>query len=232
MSQPCRRLHGCAFLPPVRGAIPKAGAGIACWCVAVLIPVAAALAGCGSASTDSVGTGAPQQIGAATRTPFVVPTLAIPPGVSRRAGCGLHLAAPVSGAASASDPTVLRDQQGLLNSAQLADPRFYPPGFHWLIVADLTPADVLSAHLVNVVNSGVAVDVAFTPGGAAAFRRVAQAALSAPQGSPANRIAVFSGRDVVWAPGVISPPTGNETEVTGGFTLAQAAQIAVDIAPG
>lgn len=195
-------------------------------------PLFVALAGCGSGATSSgdAGAGGPPSV---TRAPHVIATLAVPAGIVHRSGHGLHIGAAVAGSASSGDPAVLRDQAGLINASQTTDDRFYPSGYHWRVSPDLQPGDVVSTALVSGQAGQVAIDITLTDKGAAALRAIAEAAAGAPQGSATNRIAFFSGADVVSAPQVLSPPNGNITEITtDGLTLQQAAQVAVDLAPG
>jgi preprotein translocase subunit SecD len=118
----------------------------------------------------------------------------------------------------------------LLDASQLSDVRFYPYGYHWLVAPDFQPSDVAAAQLVPDQRGGVAVLITFTDHGAAVFRRIAIAA--AENVGAMNQIALFSGSEIFSAPQVLRAPDGPQTEVSGPFTLEQAAQIAVDIAPG
>ncbi|HXA30303.1 MAG TPA: protein translocase subunit SecD [Candidatus Angelobacter sp.] len=144
----------------------------------------------------------------------------------------LHFATAVAGAPNPSDPAFLADQQNLYDPTQLANPNFYPSGYHWKIDDRIQASDVQKADVAYDSQSAQwAVTIQFDSKGADAWSKITTAAYQAGQGAPGNRVAIFLDAQVITAPGVISP-SSNQTQITGNFTQQSAQLLADQISAG
>lgn len=143
----------------------------------------------------------------------------------------LHFATAVAGAPNPSSPSFLSDQENLFDPRQFSQPQFYPPGYHWKIDDKLDASDVIAADVGTDQSGQIAVNITFNEKGANEWNKITTAAVAAGQGSPLNRVAIFLDNQVITAPDVISA-SSNQTQITGGFTSAQAQQLASQISAG
>jgi SecD/SecF fusion protein len=144
----------------------------------------------------------------------------------------LHFATAVPGAANPRDPTFLADQHNLYDPKQLADPSFYPQGYHWKIDDKIDASDVQKADaVIDTQSSQWAVTINFDGKGADEWSKITTAAFNAGQGQPTNRVAIFLDTQIITAPGVLGP-SSNQTQITGNFTQAAATQLAQQISAG
>ncbi len=172
----------------------------------------------------------------------------------------LHFAVPVKGKASvngspgACSTVTCADQDQLVpagcwhpkrrnSGCQFSDTTFYPSGYHWKIVKDLTASDVSSAA-VGQVAGGYAVDITFNSSGAAVWSKLTTAACKKNPGCsysgnggsttgapPTSQLAIFLDDQVLTAP-VVASPSSNQTQITGDFTFASATRLVDDINAG
>jgi sugar lactone lactonase YvrE len=182
---------------------------------------AVALAACSSSSPDFVH----MQFSSGTPTPQVT----LPSGVPAMA---FNVGVAVAGAPDPHSIQFLTDQEKLYDASQFNDSNFYPQGYHWRIDTGIGPHGI--AHCTVVYDSQQAqwaMEISFTPAAAIHWSADTTAAYHANPNSALNRIAVFVGPRVVWAPQVQSP-SSNATEITNDFTQQQAATTCAAILAG
>ena len=148
----------------------------------------------------------------------------------------LYFALPVQGAPNPNDPTFIGDQQNHYDPAQLANPLYYPTGYHWKIDNNIDASDVTSAQVGTDPNNGqIAVDITFNAHGATEWSKITTAAYNVyttNQSSPLAQIAIFLDNDVISAPFVTGGGQSNQTEITGQFTSDTATTLASQISAG
>lgn len=142
---------------------------------------------------------------------------------------GLHIALAVQGRADPTNQGFVDDQEGLFDPSQFTDPQLYPPGYHWRVDRQFNPGDLVSAVAMPGQVGTWELVLTLTAGGAARFDADSRVAYAAPQGTPANHLAIFVGPRVIQAPQVVFPASGPET-VIGGLTEQQAKAIAAELA--
>jgi SecD/SecF fusion protein len=143
----------------------------------------------------------------------------------------LHFASAVAGAPDPSSAQFLADQERLFDASQFNNTQFYPQGYHWKIDDTLDASDVQSAD-VGADNTGqIAVNITFNEQGANEWSKLTTAAFAQPSGTALNRLAIFLDNQVITAPDV-NGVSSNQTQITGGFTSAQAQQLANYISAG
>jgi preprotein translocase subunit SecD len=130
-------------------------------------------------------------------------------------------------------------------SCQFNNTLYYPVDattgqrYHWRIVPSLTASDITAATVRSSPGGGYAVNIAFNRQGAAAWSKLTTAACAKNPGCrptggtttsapPTAQLAIFLGSQVLIAP-VVSSPSRYQTQITGNFTYASAAQIVDDI---
>ncbi|HSP65358.1 MAG TPA: protein translocase subunit SecD, partial [Candidatus Deferrimicrobium sp.] len=148
----------------------------------------------------------------------------------------LHFATAVGGAPNPNDPKFLADQENLYDAAQIGNPQLYPTGFHWKIDDALDASDVTSADVGVDQQGAIAVNIQFNDKGATEWNKITTAAYAftqqSPQTPPAQaQVAIFLDKDILTAP-VVQQPSSNQTQITGGFTSAEAQALASDISAG
>jgi SecD/SecF fusion protein len=148
----------------------------------------------------------------------------------------LHFATAVSGAPNPGDPKFLADQENLYDVAQFGNPQLYPTGYHWKIDDALDASDVTSADVGVDSQGAIAVNIQFNDAGATEWNKITTAAYAFTQQSPSAppaqaQVAIFLDKDIITAP-VVQQPSSNQTQITGGFTSAQAQTLASDISAG
>ncbi len=148
----------------------------------------------------------------------------------------LHFATAVAGAPNPGDPKFLADQENLYNIAQFGLPQYYPAGYHWKIDDALDASYVTSADVGVDQQGAVAVNIQFNDKGATEWNKITTAAYAFTQQNPTApppqaQVAIFLDKDVLTAP-VVQQPSSNQTQITGGFTSAQAQTLASDISAG
>ena len=131
----------------------------------------------------------------------------------------------------ASAQEFLSDQEGLYDPSQLSNPEFYPTGYHWRIDNLLSDGDVTEADAVQSSANQWAVEISFNAQGAAEWEKLTTAAAAAPTDSPQNLLAIFLDGSIISAPAV-QGVSSEQTEISGGFTLNQATQLAAEISSG
>ena len=146
----------------------------------------------------------------------------------------LYFATAVQGAPNPNDPTFIADQHNLYDPAQFTQENFYPqesPGWHWKIDNNIDATDVTSAQVNYNATNGYVVDISFNSHGTDEWSKITSAAFAQTQGTPQNRIAIFLDKEVITAPDVQAAQTNN-SEISGNFTAASAAQLANQISAG
>jgi SecD/SecF fusion protein len=148
----------------------------------------------------------------------------------------LHFATAVPGAPNPGDPQFLADQENLYDVAQFGNPQLYPTGYHWKIDDALDASDVTSADVGVDSQGAIAVNIQFNDAGATEWNKITTAAYAFTQQSPSAppaqaQVAIFLDKDIITAP-VVQQPSSNQTQITGGFTSAQAQTLASDISAG
>lgn len=161
-----------------------------------------------------------------------------PAGATSRSGPTRHVpsapfnvAVAVPGVPNPNDPSFLADQEHLYDPRQFSDRTLYPPGYHWRIDPGIGPHGVRSAHAaLDSESKQWVLVIAFTAAAAQRFGADTEAAYQAIQANPADpppaaHIAFFIGNEVVSAPYVQSPSSG-DTQVNGNFSEQQADDLA------
>ncbi len=148
----------------------------------------------------------------------------------------LHFATAVPGAPNPGDPKFLADQENLYDIAQFGNPQLYPTGYHWKVDDALDASDVTQADVGVDQQGAIAVNIQFNEKGAAEWNKITTAAYAftqqSPQTPPAQaQVAIFLDKSIITAP-VVQQPSSNQTQITGGFTSAQAQVLASDISAG
>ena len=110
------------------------------------------------------------------------------------------------------------------------------PGYHWKIDDALDASDVTSADVGTDQKGGIAVNITFNDAGATEWNKITTAAYAFTQQNPSApppqaQVAIFLDKDIITAP-VVQQPSSNQTQITGGFTSAQAQTLASDISAG
>lgn len=142
-------------------------------------------------------------------------------------GGRVRVGVPVACKPDPADPSFLADQDGLYDPAQFASTQYYLTDYHWKLDRSIDARNITSARVqFDPGLQAWAIVLDFDAAGAAEWSAVTTGAFRARQGSPANRIVVFFGKDVVSAPGVVSP-SSTSTEILGNFT-EPSAQAVVD----
>jgi hypothetical protein len=186
--------------------------------VACALAGAAALGGCSSANNTTTPTSQP----APTTSSVPIPRGATP--------LPFNVAGAVAGTPDPTSTAFLTDQNNLYDPAEFGNPLLYPPGYHWKIDRGVGPHGIQAVAVVQDRQSHQwAITLRFTPAAAARWAADTQAAYQQPQGTPFNRMAIFVGSQIVWAPQVITPG-GADVEITANWsTQAQAVQVAAAI---
>jgi SecD/SecF fusion protein len=148
----------------------------------------------------------------------------------------LHFATAVPGAPDPNSAQFFADQENLVDPNQLSNPQLYPTGYHWKIDDALDASDVTSADVGADQNGNIAVNIHFNDAGATEWSKVTTAAYAFTQQNPANpppqaQVAIFLDSTIITAP-VVQGPSSNNTQITGGFTSAQAQALASQISAG
>ncbi len=148
----------------------------------------------------------------------------------------LHFATAVAGAPNPGDSKFLADQENLYNVAQFGLPQYYPTGYHWKIDDALDASDVTSADVGVDQQGAIAVNIQFNDAGATEWNKITTAAYAFTQQNPSApppqaQVAIFLDKTIITAP-VVRQPSSNQTQITGGFTSAQAQTLASDISAG
>ncbi len=148
----------------------------------------------------------------------------------------LHFATAVSGVPNPGDPKFLADQENLYDVAQFNNTQLYPSGYHWKIDDALDASDVTSADVGTNSTGAIAVNISFNDAGATEWNKITTAAYAYTQQNPSApppqaQVAIFLDKDIITAP-VVQQPSSNQTQITGGFTSAEAQALASDISAG
>ena len=143
----------------------------------------------------------------------------------------LHFAYAVAGAPDPSSPQFLADQENLFDPSQFSDTNYYPQGYHWKIDDKLDASDVTNADVGSDQSGQITVDITFNEAGANEWNKLTTAAFAQPAGTPQNRLAIFLDNHIITAPAV-QGVSSNQTQITGGFTTAQATLLAQQISAG
>ena len=148
----------------------------------------------------------------------------------------LHFATAVPGTPSPTDPKFFADQENLYDPNQFANTQLYPTGYHWKIDDALDASDVTSADVGTDQNGQIAVNITFNDTGATEWSKITTAAYAFTRQSPAApppqaQVAIFLDNQIITAP-VVQGPSSNNTQITGGFTSAQAQALASQISAG
>ena len=148
----------------------------------------------------------------------------------------LHFATAVPGAPNPGDPKFLADQENLYDVAQFGNPQLYPTGYHWKIDDALDASFVTNADVGVDSTGAIAVNITFNDAGATEWNKITTAAYAFTQQNPSDpppqaQVAIFLDKSIITAP-VVQQPSSNKTQITGGFTSAQAQTLASDISAG
>ena len=148
----------------------------------------------------------------------------------------LHFAYAVSGAPNPNSASFLADQENLFDTSQFSNTALYPTGFHWKIDDKLDASDVISADVGTDQTGQVAVDITFNEAGANEWNKLTTTAYGYytqnTTSPPAQaQLAIFLDNEIITAPDV-QGVSSNNTQITGGFTTAQATTLSQQISAG
>ena len=148
----------------------------------------------------------------------------------------LYFATPVPGGATVPPSAALiSDQGGHYDTAQFANPAFYPAGYHWKIDSGIDAVDVNSATVGTDSTGQITVNVNFNAAGAQEWAKITNAAFSVYSTNPSSplaQIAIFLDNDILTAPVVQGGGQSNQTQISGSFTSDSATQLANLISAG
>ena len=148
----------------------------------------------------------------------------------------LYFATPVPGGATVPPSAALiSDQGGHYDTAQFANPAFYPAGYHWKIDSGIDAVDVNSATVGTDSTGQITVNVNFNAAGAQEWAKITNAAFSVYSTNPSSplaQIAIFLDNNILTAPVVQGGGQSNQTQISGSFTSDSATQLANLISAG